>query len=324
MAKNLLASAIAVALSLTLCEVAIRLFYRDITTTYDNRSYFALRWKRDHLRLNSLGYRDREFQPAKPDGAYRIAALGDSFTFGQGIDEEKRFSNLIAERLKARQPAVEVLNFGRAGDNTTDQLRALNQTVLALRPDFVLLQWYINDVEQALPAQTAVATSAAPAPGPSVVNRFKQAMLNHVAGYFFVADVLHRVRAWRGQSYERELFARVGDPASPEWRQAETSLREIFRVCREHDVRVGVVLVPDLAPIRDEYRHAYLHQRVLDVCQQEGEKCVDLLPVFEPYLRDPERVDDLWVNQFDTHMSAHANRLAADHLVAAFEGSLAP
>ncbi|MBM4086320.1 MAG: hypothetical protein FJ272_16165, partial [Planctomycetes bacterium] len=35
------------------------------------------------LRTNSLGLRDRDYAPAKPEGVYRILMLGDSFILGQ-------------------------------------------------------------------------------------------------------------------------------------------------------------------------------------------------------------------------------------------------
>lgn len=64
-------------------EFATRWLYRDVTTTADDRGYFAVRWARQAVRFNSHGFRDREFGP-KPPGVFRIVALGDSFTFGNG------------------------------------------------------------------------------------------------------------------------------------------------------------------------------------------------------------------------------------------------
>jgi hypothetical protein len=92
--------------------------------------------------VNSLGFRDREFGLRNPK-RYRIAIIGDSFTYGNGIEERDRFSNLIQGSLG---PQYEVLNFGHPGDNMPEHLRRLEQ-VLTLSPDFVLLQLYENDFE---------------------------------------------------------------------------------------------------------------------------------------------------------------------------------
>lgn len=74
--------------------------------------------------------------------------------------------------------------------------------------------------------------------------------------------------------------------------------------------------VPALIPIQTgHYPFLYLHQRVLSICAEAGVICLDLLPVFMPYLTDPSKVGDLWVNRFDAHMSPFANRLAAEKVL---------
>ena len=94
------------------------------------------------ISLNSLGFRDREIGPKNPN-RYRIAIIGDSFTFGNGIEEQDRFSNLIQGVLG---PQYEVLNLGHPGNNLPDHLIELD-LALKMSPDFVLLQLYENDFE---------------------------------------------------------------------------------------------------------------------------------------------------------------------------------
>jgi len=55
-------------------------------------------------------------------------------------------TNILEEKLNASGQKYEVLNFGRPGAETVDEL-ALLPTVLSLAPDFVLPQWFVNDVE---------------------------------------------------------------------------------------------------------------------------------------------------------------------------------
>ena len=320
MVRNTILFGVAVAVALLCCEGGIRWFYRDLTTTYDNRSYFALRWKRDHLRLNRMGYRDVDIDPAKPTGVYRVAVVGDSFAFGQGIEEAERFSNLLERRLDRPERRVQVLNFGRPGNNTADELAVLKKDVLHMQPDFVLLQWYVNDVE-VLPGNNDEAPPVEPA-GASFVNSVKQTLLNRLATYFFVAEAVHRARAWRGATHATVLFDRVGNPDTREARAADAALREFIRACREHGVRIGLLLVPDLGLINDAYPYDYLHERVLAICRAEELSCVDLLPLFEPYLRDSKAYTQLWVNRFDAHMNGRANELATARVMEAFGQAL--
>ena len=129
-------------------EYAARYMFSDVTSTGDNTGYFARQWKKT-VRENSWGFREREFKLRKPQDVYRIAVIGDSITFGQGIGEEDRFTNLLQRRLNGRSNTggYEVLNFGKGGAETVDHLEFLRYPVLYTNPDFILLQWYVNDVE---------------------------------------------------------------------------------------------------------------------------------------------------------------------------------
>lgn len=324
MRKNCVIFIVMLILYLVLGELALRAWFSDITTTYDNRSYFALKWKAANIRTNSAGYREREFDRPKPAGVYRIAFLGDSFTFGQGIREEERLSNLLERELNKRARGIEVLNFGNPGHNTADEVKVLKTDVLPeVAPDFVLLQWYINDLEYR-PAPSAMAEDGAGKTGGDLVNEFKQKMLNVSVIYFLLADVGHRVRDMMVASHADETYARVGDPDSPESREAEKAMIEFIRTARAGNVPVGVVLVPHLSPLKGgDYPFLYLHKRVLGLCEREGIVCVDLFPVMEPYLKDGAKYMQLWVNRFDSHMGPFANELAVQRLMEVFGPSWA-
>ena len=50
-------------------------------------------------RVNSLGFRDREFPKEKPAGELRVLAIGDSFTFGAGVQLDDCWVQLLERRL---------------------------------------------------------------------------------------------------------------------------------------------------------------------------------------------------------------------------------
>jgi lysophospholipase L1-like esterase len=87
--------------------------------------------------LNSKGYRGPVY-PRERKAALRIAALGESATFGMGVPESFAWPSLLEQRLRARGLAVEVLNFGTVG-YTIVQGRALYLgKVRDFRPDVVV------------------------------------------------------------------------------------------------------------------------------------------------------------------------------------------
>lgn len=83
--KNLMVVVITIGILMLIGEYTTRLIYNDIGTTGDNDSFFARRWKMKNVQLNSWGFREKEFNLVKPNNTYRIAVIGDSITYGQGV-----------------------------------------------------------------------------------------------------------------------------------------------------------------------------------------------------------------------------------------------
>jgi len=311
--KNLVLLGVTTLVCIVVGEFAARFALRDITTTADNRSYFALKWKQANVRLNSLGYRDKEPEPAQA-GTYRIAFIGDSYTFGQGIPEDARMSNILERELRQRRD-VQVINLGNAGNNTMHEVGVLKMAIAKLKPNFVLLQWFVNDVDIA--EVTHDSESALPAP--SRMNEFKMSMRNQSVLYFLAAETWHRYLERSGSGYAEEMRARFGDPQSAQSKRAEQALLQFINLCKDNGIGVGIVLVPYFTPIHGrEYPFLYLHQRVLATCESQGVPCLDLLPTFSPFMDDDTKYRDLWVNKFDSHMGPAANQIAAAALLKFF------
>jgi lysophospholipase L1-like esterase len=95
------------------------------------------------VRINAQGFRaDREYSPVPPPGVSRIVAVGDSFTFGNGVEVHESFPSLLERRL----PATEVINLGVPGYGVDQQLLMLESRGLRFRPDVVLLGLHTPDI----------------------------------------------------------------------------------------------------------------------------------------------------------------------------------
>lgn len=85
----------------------------------------------------------------KPERTYRVLLLGDSVTFGQAVEYEETFGQLIERALEERHPdlAIEVINTGVDGYNTYQQGAFLTETGMAYEPDVVMILWVGNDLD---------------------------------------------------------------------------------------------------------------------------------------------------------------------------------
>lgn len=92
------------------------------------------------VQINSLGFRGPE--AALDPRRSRVLFLGDSFTFGDFVDDPETLPAQVGERLG---PDVEVLNGGVGGTTIVDQ-RVFLEKALPIEPDVVVLVFFENDL----------------------------------------------------------------------------------------------------------------------------------------------------------------------------------
>ncbi|MFC1769453.1 SGNH/GDSL hydrolase family protein [Nitrospirota bacterium] len=116
---------------------------------FDLRPNKAIKHDGVMVRVNQAGFRDRDYEKAKPEGTVRIFGIGDSFMFGQGVEQEKNYLALLEEMLNTKYPRKrwEVLNSGVPGYNIAMEVETLQRKGLAYKPDIVILGYISNDME---------------------------------------------------------------------------------------------------------------------------------------------------------------------------------
>ena len=94
--------------------------------------------------INSLGARGPERPHAKSVGVWRVLLLGDSTTWGEGVDDHEVFGALVERALA---PGVEVVNLAVPGYSTDQELLILERVGARYAPDLVLLGLALDDLE---------------------------------------------------------------------------------------------------------------------------------------------------------------------------------
>ena len=99
------------------------------------------------VQIDSLGYRGVGFPVQKRPGELRILAIGDSFTYGDFVDNDSTFPAVLQRDLAAScgRP-VTVINAGVGGSTITTAIHMLDRA-WRLSPDVVLLTFVENDVD---------------------------------------------------------------------------------------------------------------------------------------------------------------------------------
>lgn len=98
------------------------------------------------VHVNSHGYRGAEFEVPKRPGVRRVLAIGDSFTFGWGVEDGETYPARLEGFL---EDDVEVVNAGFAAGYYPDTYYVyLREYALALEPDLIVIGLYVgNDLD---------------------------------------------------------------------------------------------------------------------------------------------------------------------------------
>jgi lysophospholipase L1-like esterase len=99
------------------------------------------------VRIDSLGYRGRDFPRSKPPGEPRVVLAGDSFTYGHNVDDHETLPAQLEAWLVRRCGSATVVNAGLSGSTILGQ-EAMIRRAKVLDPDVVVLVYHENDLDE--------------------------------------------------------------------------------------------------------------------------------------------------------------------------------
>lgn len=306
--KKILAILVAFILFLVLGEVLIRV-YLHYNTAYDiEMTRYALNMKKDsdnpligHVHkpntsmrlmdvavdINSDGLRDREY-PVSRGNEYRIIFLGDSLTFGWGVEEEDTFDYILEEELSKLHP-TEIINFGTGNYNTEQEVNLFIEKGLEYKPDKVVLFYFINDAE-VTPVKSGLWFL-----GYSEFISFYWSRINSMMNNYFPSKSF------------KDYYSALYEEDQEGWINAKKALLQLKEICRENGIQLQVVLLPELHDTKNQI-FGGVYNQVSFFLEQNDIDHVNLAGLF----KDQEDEMELWVSYDDAHPNDLAHRKIAE------------
>jgi lysophospholipase L1-like esterase len=101
-----------------------------------------------HVVLNSYASRDYEYPAERRPGTIRIAAIGDSITFGFGVELEDSYPKVLESMLNQSRGSTtyEVPSFNMGAVDTAWAIRKYTQLVRKFHPDIVILGFCLRGI----------------------------------------------------------------------------------------------------------------------------------------------------------------------------------
>ncbi len=294
---RLLAASLGVLLALAAAEVALRLF--DQPEVLPTASTEETRASTSRF----PDFRKRVYRIEKEPSTFRILILGDSFSWGWGVNRDQ----VYAERLRRWLPKLEsdyrfeVVNWSRPGWNTWEEWLSIRDQLADWRPDLVILGYVFNDAEPTNLRERERGRV-------DLVRRIPRSGIgsllythSRVARRLWNAVENRRMRRTL-TAYYHGLYETSG------WIQTQRGLRRLRGAAAELGIPLLVVIFPIFdSQLDDAYAYRELHALVAETARRMKIRCLDLLPSY-----DGIDARKLAVVPFtDAHPSPLAHRIAA-------------
>jgi lysophospholipase L1-like esterase len=338
--RRIVLTAVAISLALAGCEVMARMLFPappdptrqpQIVYRVDPELRYVLSpdqhgWIDDGMvTTNSFGFRGNEIVVPKPVDLFRVVALGDSVTFGWGVNDPDTFCARLEQQLRSRHSKVDVVNLAVPGYATRQEVALLKRNLDRLQPDLVLVGFYSNDLPDTLddvrpgsgPGTTIAADGAKagqvlrmnPVPSSWAERQARRSRALYTAVHA-AKGLIHRGEGKPGSSMERDLLeGRHTAELEAAWQRVTTQLTDLKDASEASGFAVGLVVLPPREQVMGRFAESDYQKRVRDLAQRFGFFVVDPLPALAKF---EGRKDRLFIPYDRNHPSPEGHRLIAD------------
>lgn len=302
--QGLLASLFGILFALILAEAALRIYLRMAkpAAAWSDRPEFYFK----HEAAATL--QDFPYNPIKQDNIFRIAVVGDSFTFAPYMQFTDTFPKRLEDMLNLNKVALkaEVINYGVPAYSTSHEVSVAERAVEE-DADLIIVQITLNDAELKPYRPKEI--------NPDLPDRFgdKQftGTMKKVVAYWkslgFVLERLHNQKTHTAyKDYFIELFEHKRG-----WEIFKRSFLKIKSAADKGEKRLIAVIFPLFGlPLDDRYPFIELHEKIAAFLKENSIPVLDLYPAYKGIPLDRLQV----IPGLDRHPNEIGHRIAAERI----------
>lgn len=299
-------------------EVVLRLLGYGNLEIYepDRKLYWRLKPSQDcytkvghrPVQINAHGTRGPEFRADKPAGAWRILSLGDSRTFGWGLNDAETYSRRLEQLLQQRigtGKTVEVINAGVNAWSYPQMQVYFREEGLRFRPDFVIL------------AEANLWTQFSEQNSPEFVDRFLwRVRLKNFLRRFAIYHYVVEVQLQNFYARHRAKFVPV-DPKQDQFFQEQQqedpdrvfyeAIQNVCLLARTNGITPILLFLPFATDLSTTNESQVLRAK-RRVADRVGVSLLDLTPELMPQGKA------LYLEGDPVHLNAQGNAIVAERL----------
>ena len=230
-----------------------------------------------------------------------IVIVGDSFVWGQGVEIEQRFGDVLQTKLRQADPKANVYSLGIIGVGLKDYVKSVRDVPQGARARRLIDAFYQNDMP---PMDTL----------DGWMERLSLAVGRSSVSARLLLDAVRLSFAPNVDQYIKSLldnFDEGGTDFPARWQTLVAYFNSLYALSAEHSIEKPIlVIIPALAE-GDREKWLSVHRRLARAAADAGFQVLDLFPDFK--VGTPETLRYRLVPN-DLHFTVEGNRLVADRL----------
>lgn len=252
------------------------------------------------FQTNSFGLRDYEYPVKKQNKTFRIVVLGDSVTFGNGLNLNDTVSKRLEKLLNANQKLksavkanqFEVINFGISGYNVVQETELLKTKAINFSPDLVIFNYVLNDVDYPHPLERVAGEGknkyVIENAGSCAITFLKipvtcsfKASIKKIRLFALTNQVITKLFRKENQDLISDLV-RNHDLNSATFKQLKESYKQVRELSSARNFKVIITIFPYLIDFKN-YKIKSAHDNVRNEAEKNKFFVVDLLDAYKNY-----------------------------------------
>ena len=254
--------------------------------------------------INELGYRDESIRDKSESSKKKLFFLGDSFTYGSGIeDENDRFSNIVAKKVSDE---FDTYNLGKCQSDTFDEFKRLKE--IEVKPDIVVLQYFYNDIiptgmrygyfdyrEKHEKQKTKLLFAA--------IIPFK---CSFFLNFLFVNLGNKIVDNYFSSWYKKDIVDSFNNENCIN--EHLNDLVSGIKYCKENNIKIYVLFIPELTDVK--LAQDIYESKIVPSLNNENVECIFIADKIKNY-----STSELVVNAVDIHANEFVQKIIAEKLL---------
>ncbi len=336
----------------SISAVGIPIFEPDDLNTYKHKNFSKAEngygSPTPKIEINNIGLRDKIFLPR--EHRRNILMLGDSFTFGTGVDQGETYTERLEKKINIAMPHSEwnIWNGGHVGYSIGNYYVLLKKLAPVLKPDLVVVNIFVgNDITELRrknwiygPRENLIKVVDQKVFA-NAENQLESRTEKKPLSYFlhFVLEKIEILKYKYGKNKASEkqkptltwpvFLDKNQEGADPEieiyWNEFFKGFSQIQYWGLQNDVPIVFVIMPMDVQVSSSYRKKYSRiyfnneafeakrpqKRIMTACRKTNADCLDLLPSFQ----ENRKKEDIYFNHnADPHLSILGHNVVA-HLL---------